>query len=315
MADWTPGTPRRFPPAPVEFRRPPPSRQDAGMEQLDGKVAVVTGAASGIGRAVATALAAEGMRVALADIEADALDRTVAELSDAGHDVIGVPTDVSSGPAIEALADATLQRFGTVHVVHNNAGVVAGGLVEDLSLQTWEWVLGVDLWSVIHGVRTFLPILKANDDGHIVNTASTAGIQAAAGIAPYNVAKFGVVALSETVRVELERAGSAVGCSVLCPGAVNTQIVFADRNRPGGRLEGDEVHASFQARAGKNLAEHGKDPAEVAAMVIDAIRTNRFWIVTHPGWFEVMAARAAAMPDGQLVQGRGDDAAASPASR
>ena len=119
-------------------------------------------------------------------------------------------------------------------------------------------------------------------------------------------------AVSETVKVELERAGSAVGCSVLCPGAVNTQIVFADRNRPGGRLEGDEVHASFQARAGKNLAEQGKDPAEVAAMVVDAIRTDRFWIVTHPGWFDVMAARAAAMPDGRLVQGRGDDAAPSP---
>ena len=231
------------------------------MDDLQGRVAVVTGAASGIGKAVATALAGEGMKVVLADIEQVALDAAVAGLADAGHEVLGVRTDVSDAASIDALAAATIERFGAVHVVHNNAGVVAAGAVEELGLDTWEWVLGVDLWSVIYGVRTFLPLIKEAGEGHIVSTASVAGLQASAGIGPYNVAKFGVVALSETVRAELDAAKSPIGCSVLCPGAVDTQIVQADRNRPGGPIEGSERALGVQG-AGRDAARHGRPGAE-----------------------------------------------------
>jgi NAD(P)-dependent dehydrogenase (short-subunit alcohol dehydrogenase family) len=245
------------------------------------------------------------MKVTLADIEQDPLDAVVSDLAGAGYDVLGVRTDVSSQASIEALAAATMERFGAVHVVHNNAGVVAAGAVEEVPLDTWKWVLDVDLWSVIHGVRTFLPLIRDAGEGHIVNTASTAGFQAPAGIAPYNVAKFGVVALSETLRVELDQAQSAIGCSVLCPGSVNTRIADADRNRPGGPIEGSDRHRQFKERAGAALASQGLDPADVASMVVDAIRTNRFWIVTHPEWVGVLEQRVAAMATGELVQGWG----------
>jgi NAD(P)-dependent dehydrogenase (short-subunit alcohol dehydrogenase family) len=276
------------------------------MEQLHGRVGVVTGAASGIGKAVATALAAQGMKVVLSDIEQTVLDAAVGELADAGHEVLGVRTDVASWDAVQSLAAATMDHFGAVHVVHNNAGVVSAGAVEELTLDTWSWVLGVDLWSVIYGIKAFLPLIRAQGEGHIVSTASTAGLQANAGIAPYNVAKFGVVALSETLRLELDQAGSPIGCSVLCPGSVNTRIVFADRNRPAGDHVDTEVHEQFKARAGQQLATVGLDPADVAAMVVDGIRTNRFWILTHDPWYGVLADRVAAMADdGRLHHGFG----------
>ena len=200
------------------------------MKELNGKVAVVTGAASGIGKATATRFAEEGMKVVLSDIEEAALEKAVQELSDRNFEVIGVPTDVSRNEAIESLAEQTMSEFGSVNVVHNNAGVVVSGPIEALSLSDWEWVLGVDLWSVIYGVRTFLPLIKESGDGHIINTASTAGLQASGSIAPYNVAKFGVVALTETLRVELDEAKCGVSASVLCPGAINTQIVRSKRS-------------------------------------------------------------------------------------
>ena len=274
------------------------------MKEFVGKVAVVTGAASGIGRAVAKRLAVEGMAVVMADIEAAALNDAATELSEAGHRVLAVPTDVRSRDAIEALRDAALEAFGAVHVVHNNAGVVASGLVEEMSLELWRWVIDVDLWSVIHGVQVFLPLLKAQGEGHIVNTASTAGLQANAGIAPYNVAKFGVVAISETLRLELD--GTGVGVSVLCPGAINTQIVQAERNRPEGVAGSSGAVADrFRSSAGAMLATQGLDPSSVADMVLDGIRTDRFWILTHPAWFDVMSDRASAMGEGRLHHGFG----------
>jgi amidase len=282
--------------------------EDRSMEQLGGKVAVVTGAGSGIGRAVATACATEGMKVALADVQPDALDAAVTALADDGHDVLGVRTDVSKEADVVALRDAAVARFGTVHLVHNNAGVVAAGPIESLDQATWDWVLGVDLWSVIYGIRAFLPVLTAQGEGHVVNTASTAGLAANAGIAPYNVAKFGVVAATETLALELRQTGSPVGCSVLCPGAVNTQIVHATRNMPtdvAAGYDGGAVQERFVASAGNMLATKGKDPAEVAAMVLDAVRTGRFWIVTHPAWFDVLEARVAAMREGRLHVGFG----------
>lgn len=271
------------------------------MDELNGKVGVVTGAGSGIGRAVALAFAGEGMKVVLADIQADALDDAVAEVTATGAEAIGVVTDVSDGAAVEALAAATIEAYGAVHVVHNNAGVVTAGPLETLTDDDWNWVLGVDLWSVIYGIRTFLPLIRDAGEGHIVNTASTAGLQANPNIGPYNVAKFGVVALTETLALELG-PDSPIGTSVLCPGAINTRIVESERNRPQTLAEhvDTEADAGFKARSSEMLA-NGMDPADVATMVVDGIRTNRFWILTHEPWKQIMIDRAEALArDGSL---------------
>lgn len=279
------------------------------MKELTGRVAVVTGAASGIGLATATRFAQEGMKVVLADIEEQALSTAVSTLTDAGHDVLGVPTDVSRWEAVEQLAAATMDAYGAVNVVHNNAGVVVSGPVEELSLSDWEWVLGVDLWSVIYGIKAFVPLIKAAGEGHVINTASTAGLQSSATIGPYNVAKFGVVALTETLRLELEAARSPVSASVLCPGAINTQIVNSKRNRDAESAKDHKASAAetmFEDRAGRLLAEQGKEPAEVAALVVAAIAANDFWILTHPEWKDVLADRVAAMKqDNSLFKGFG----------
>ena len=257
-----------------------------------------------MGLAMAQAFAAEHMKVVLADIEAGPLDAAVADLQAGGHEAVGVVTDVRQRLQIEALAQSALDHFGAVHVAINNAGVVTAGRVAELTLEDWEWVIDIDLWGPIHGMRTFLPIVEAQGEGHLVSTASSAGLQAAANIGPYNVAKHGVVALMETVARELAARHSAVGASVLCPGAVNTRIVESERNRPPESLaqraetrEGD----MFRNSAGALLAR-GLDPAVVADMVVDAIRTKRFWIITHPGWYDVLAERVARMRgDGGLV--------------
>ncbi len=245
----------------------------------------------------------------LADIEEVALEKAVQELRDRNFDAIGVPTDVSRNEAIESLAEETLSAFGGVNVVHNNAGVVVSGPIEELSLSDWEWVLGVDLWSVIYGVRTFLPLIKEAGEGHIINTASTAGLQATGAIAPYNVAKFGVVALTETLRVELDEANCGVSASVLCPGAINTQIVHSKRNRDPNSAKDHKTspqEEAFEKNAGALLAQMGKDPADVAGMVVQAIRNNEFWILTHEEWKNVLKDRVdAIVRDHSLHRGFG----------
>ena len=274
------------------------------MNDLTGRVAVVTGAASGIGRAVAEALARQGMRVVLADIDTAALNEACDELTAAGLDVHGVQTDVSSESDIDRLAALTIEQYKRVDVVHNNAGVVASGLIEEISTSAWEWVLGVDLWSVIYGARAFAPILKQQGSGHIINTASTAGLQASPGIGPYNVAKFGVIGLSETLRLECEPHN--VGVSVLCPGAVNTRIVDAERNRPKHvpPSSGDAADR-FTEKSSQLLRTQGLPPENVASMVVDAIQQNRFWVLTHPDWYDVLDARATGMRTGTLHRGFG----------
>jgi NAD(P)-dependent dehydrogenase (short-subunit alcohol dehydrogenase family) len=279
------------------------------MEDFKGKVAVVTGAASGIGRATATRFAEEGMKVVMADIEEAALEDAVKSLRNAGHEVLGVPTDVSKWEAIQALADRTMEEFGGVNILHNNAGVVVSGPIEELTLADWEWVLGVDLWSVIYGIKAFLPLIKQTGEGHIVNTASTAGLQSSANIGPYNVSKFGVVALTETLRLELKAGDSKVSASVLCPGAINTQIVFSKRNRTEESAQGHISSASekaFEKGAGALLADRGKDPSEVADMVCNAIVKDDFWILTHSEWKDVLTKRVAALVgDNSLYRGFG----------
>ncbi len=277
------------------------------MKEFHGRVAVVTGAASGIGFATARRFAEEGMQVVMADIQEDALDAAVSNLRAAGHEVLGVPTDVSRHEQIEQLAEQALSAYGKVNIVHNNAGVVRAGALEELSLEDWQWVLGVDLWSVIYGIRVFLPLIKKSGEGHIINTASSAGLQATANIGPYNVAKFGVVALTETLRLELDEAQSPIGTSVLCPGAVQTRICESDRNRElagVSRGTASEAEQSFKEMAGP-IVDAGLKPADVADMVLVAIKNNDFWILTHPEWKNVMQDRVAGLLNNQLVTGFG----------
>ena len=208
------------------------------MQDFAGKVAVVTGGASGIGLGLARRFGAEGMRVVIGDIEEGPLAAAVAELSDAGVEVEGVVTDVSDAAQVQALADAAVARFGGVHVVCLNAGVGSGGLSWETTTDTWEWVLGVNLWGVINGIRSFVPLLMQQDAGHIVNTASVAGLVAGPFMGPYNASKHAVVALSETLLHELAMSAGHVHVSVLCPGWVNTRIGESGRNRPGAAESG-----------------------------------------------------------------------------
>ncbi len=202
------------------------------MKDLQGKVAVVTGGASGIGRAVAEAAATAGMQVVLADIEEAALKEADTAMTASGAEVLSVVTDVSVGSSVDELRDKALARFGAVHLVHNNAGVAVGGPLWTVTEADWTWVLGVNLWGVVHGIRAFVPVLLEQGEGHVVNTASLAGLTSPSMLGPYNVTKHAVVTMSETLYRDLEAVGSRVGVSVLCPGFVQTRIAESDRNRP-----------------------------------------------------------------------------------
>ena len=249
----------------------------SGLPDLRGKVAVVTGGASGIGKGIATQFVAEGMRVIIADIEQDALDKTAAQIG-----AVGVPVDVSDLGSVQALARAAQELYGTVHVVCNNAGIGPMAAIKDLTMDDWHWMLGVNLYGVIHGVHTFLPVLRANPDGgHIVNTASMAGLSTAPFMSVYDVTKHGVVALSESMYKEFEATGTPIRVSVVCPGLINTSIMRSSRNRPPELA--DEGKAGPMAQAfGQNLADRltrGYPPSEVADQVLRGIREKRFYIV------------------------------------
>ena len=272
------------------------------IEDLSGKVAVVTGAASGIGRATATAFAEAGMQVVLADIEKENLDATASDLEALGHKVLPVVVDVSDGESVEALAAETVHEFGGVHVVHLNAGVAAGGPIWTLSEKDWAWVLGVNLWGVIHGIRSFVPrMIAGGEPGHVVNTASMAGLTSSAMMGAYNVSKHGVVTMSETLLRDLSMMGSTIGVSVLCPGWVNTGIGESGRNRPDElrNADGPNILEGGAASPLKTVLENGLQPDEVAAMVLDAVRTDRFYILTHPEWSPMIEQRMTDVLEGR----------------
>jgi len=255
------------------------------MKQLDGKVAVVTGGASGIGLAMARRFAAERMKLVLLDIEEPALAAAESALRADGATVLAIRTDVARSAELEAAAEKARAAFGTLHVICNNAGVGGvGGPMWTLSEADWEWTLSVNLWGVIHGIRIFLgPLLASGEEGHIVNTASMAGLTATPFMGAYTATKHAVVSISEVLAKELELTGARVGVSVLCPGFVRTQIASSERNRPDaqpapaiagpGAVLGQAIH---------QLVESGQPPEAIAERVVSAIREPRFYVLTHP---------------------------------
>jgi NAD(P)-dependent dehydrogenase (short-subunit alcohol dehydrogenase family) len=254
------------------------------MREFLGKAAFVTGGASGIGLALGRAFAQAGMRVMLADIETQALATAVESLRDCGPEVRGVRCDVADAGSVERAAETAFAAFGKIHVVCNNAGVGGGSGIDDISLDTWRWVLDVNLMGVVHGIRSFLPHIRGHGEGgHIVNTASMAGMNSGMGLSPYSASKFAVVAMSEGLAEQLAPLG--IGVTVLCPGYVRTRIAESGRNRPkryGPRQLPDPASPGGQLAA--RLAEGvraGVDPTDVAGQVVDAIRADALYVFTH----------------------------------
>jgi len=272
------------------------------MRDVAGKVAVVTGGASGIGRALCERFAAAGMSVVAADVEEEALAAVERALRDGGARTLAVRTDVSRAADVEALARRTLDAFGAVHVVCNNAGVSLAGPLWEHTLEDWQWLLGVNLWGVVHGLRTFVPILLAQGTpGHVVNTASIAGLTSTPFLGVYNVSKHAVVTMSETLAQELALQGASVKVSVLCPGFVNTRILDSSRNRPGTLAPGAERPRPPELeQAVRRMIEEGMPPREVAEQVFRAIEEERFWVLTHPEVVPRLRERLADMIEGRV---------------
>ncbi len=252
------------------------------MKQLRGRVAVVTGAASGIGLALVERFAAEGMKVVMADIELAALQVAAERVRKTAPAVLATRVDVSRVEDVERLARETYEGFGAAHVLCNNAGVAVIGSVHEHTLADWQWVINVNLWGVIHGVRAFVPrMLASGEEGHIVNTASMAGLTTAPFMSVYDVTKHGVVALSESMYKEFTVIGAPIGVSVVCPGLINTNIMRSSRNRPEELAEEGKAGPMAQA-FGQALSDRlagGYPPSEVAEQVVLGIREERFYVV------------------------------------
>lgn len=260
----------------------------AGLANLEGRVAVVTGGASGIGRGMAEELLACGVKVVIADIETQAVQRTAAEIG-----AVGIVTDVSKIESMQTLAAETLRRFGKVDIVCNNAGVGPLAKFESMTIDDWKWMIDVNLWGVIHGMHVFLPHLIANKDGgHIVNTASQAGLAAYPAVGAYVATKFAMVGLSETLALELARDHPSVGVSILCPGPVHTNIYQSQRSRPA------TIKSGFRDIEANSIVPSNArwlQPRDVGRLVAASIRDGRLYIITHPEMFDTIRARLEAI--------------------
>ena len=258
------------------------------MKTLRGRTAVITGAGSGFGLEASRIAAREGMFVVMADVQQDALDRAAAEIAALGAEVLPFRLDVSKGDEVDALGRATVARFGAPHLVFNNAGVGTGGLIWENTLADWEWVVGVNLMGVAHGVRVFTPLMlaaaqtDAGYEGHIVNTASMSGLQNAPNMGVYNATKHAVVAISETLFHDLGLVTDQIGASVLCPYFIPTGIARSERNRPSAAPTATRSQLIADAMIGKAVASGKVSAAQVAQLVFDAVAEKRFYIYSHP---------------------------------
>jgi NAD(P)-dependent dehydrogenase (short-subunit alcohol dehydrogenase family) len=273
------------------------------VEEFHGKTAVVTGAGSGIGRALALRFAREGMRVALVDIDDAALGESaglVASVSSV-DDVMTHRCDVADGPAVDALADAVFSRWGRVDVLCNNAGVFVGGVIWDRPDKDFEFAFGANLWGILHGIRAFVPRMIAQDsEGHVVNTASVAGLFGAPFGAPYGISKFAAFAATESLANDLQASGSKIRASALCPGIIKTNIVSSDRNRPDHLATEFTDDQKFMTGYLDDAVSKGLDPADVADFVLDAIRAETFLILTHDSYAKQLMVRAEALIERRL---------------
>ena len=272
------------------------------MEKFAGRVAVVTGAGSGIGLGIARALAGRGMKLVLSDLNEETLAAAVDELSTTTS-VVGRACNVAELDSVQALADYTLETYGAVHVLCNNAGIGLPTSATKMKLEDWKWIIDVDLWGPIYGVKVFLPLIEAQEEGHINSTSSMAGLLAAQMMGAYNVAKHGVIALMASLERELRARDSAVRASVLCPGPINTNI---SRNsvsfRPGkAKPKADGARSGKLAKNIQASLEQGMQPDEVGQLVASAIEENKFWILTHPYWAKGVQRQLDALRDDQSL--------------
>ena len=269
------------------------------MEDVNGRVAVVTGGASGIGLGMARAFAGAGMKVVIGDLDNAARDAAVTELTTAGAEAVGRSCDVSQLSEIEALADMAVDTYGGVNVLCNNAGIGIPTATHKMKLDDWKWIIDVDLWGPIYGVNTFLPLIEEQGEGHINATSSMAGLIAGGMMGAYNVAKHGVVALMATVERDLRGRNSPVTASVLCPGPINTNISrHSVEYRPGqAKPKTDGATSGKVASSIQAILEKGMDPDEVGRMVLEAITTGEFWILTHPRWTKTLQKQLDFMND------------------
>lgn len=252
------------------------------MQDFTGKIAVITGAASGIGRALAAKAGEEGMGLVIADIDPQALQQLANQLSDTGVEVLCQVSDVSNYDSVQALADAAYKRFGRVDILFNNAGVLLSGFCWERSLQDWQRIIGVNFWGVLHGIKAFVPrMIEQSGDGHIVNTSSLAGLLASPLMGPYTVGKQAVVALAETLHYELAMINSSLKVSVVCPGPVATDIAHSDTSAGGGAsLPEDSAQKNLQDFLSAGIAA-GMSAQQCADIVFQGIRRQQFWIFTH----------------------------------